>query len=225
MTISQLFTLSNLTDNAASIIIILAGLVLGFIISAVYKKTGPYTKNFLTTIAVLPALTSTVLFAVNGNVGTSVAILGVFSLVRFRSVPGTSREIVSIFFSMAVGLLLSTGNIPFALLVTIIISAVLFFFSKSEFGKEVTDKENLKILIPEDLNYNELFDTILEKYTSEFELIKVKTTNMGSMYELSYDIVISDKSKQKEMIDSLRCKNGNLTISVCKATKNSNELL
>lgn len=159
-------------------IYILIALFLGIFQGYIYKKTGPFTKNFLITISVLPALVSIVLLCVNGNIGSSIAILGVFSLVRFRSIQGNSREILNIFYSMTIGLLCISGNILFAIITTIILGLVLLFFYKSSFFKE-NIVQNLKIIVPESLNYDEMFDIILNEYTDYHKLIRVKTTDMG----------------------------------------------
>lgn len=149
---------------------------------------------------------------VNGNLGTSVAILGAFGLVRFRSVPGTSKEITSVFFAMAIGLATGMGYITFAVMVTIIIGALLLILTKSSFGEAGANMRSVKITIPETLDYTEVFDDLFEKYTKTAILDKVKTTNLGSMFELQYDVELKDNKQEKAFIDELRCRNGNLTI-------------
>lgn len=188
----------------------LASIVIGFLISFTYTKIGKYNKNFIISLTLLPILVCVIIMLVNGNLGTSVAILGAFSLVRFRSLPGNSKEIISIFFSMTMGLIIGTGYILFGLITTLIICILLFILSKSSFGETRMEKM-LKITIPEDLDYQNVFDDIFNKYTKKVSLEKVKTTNMGSLYELTYKIILND-TNEKSLIDELRCRNGNLKI-------------
>lgn len=187
-------------------------LILGIIIAYVHMAHGSYSKNFTVTLAILPALIQVVIMMVNGNLGTSVAALGAFSLVRFRSAPGNSKEICSIFFAMAIGLATGMGYVTFAVLTTFIIGFMLVILFKTSFGEKSAEGKQLKITIPENLDYTEIFDDIFENLTSKVSLDRVKTTNLGSMYELQYNIVLKDKSKEKELIDQLRCRNGNLPI-------------
>lgn len=202
-----------------------AALVLGIILSAVYMLQGSHTKNFAISLAVLPALVQVIILMVNGNLGTSVAVLGAFGLVRFRSVPGNSRDILSVVFAMAIGLATGMGYIGYAVAITVIISAIILILSKTPFGNvsESTEK-NLRITIPENLDYTGIFDDIFKKYTKSAVLQKVKTTNLGSMYELQYNIHMKSLSQEKEMIDEIRCRNGNLTI-ICGKTQPSKDEL
>lgn len=193
-----------------SLICMLAALGLGLIVALTHTLTKKYTKNFIIVLVLLPLLVEVVIMMVNGNLGTSVAILGAFSLIRFRSMPGTSRELLSIFTSMAIGLSLGMGHITFALVFTLISCLTILILSKTTFG-ETKNKQKLKILIPEDLDYEDAFEEIFKKYTKSYEITKVKTTNLGSMYEITYNVELKD-IKPKEFIDELRCKNGNLNI-------------
>ncbi|SFR91906.1 DUF4956 domain-containing protein [Anaeromicropila populeti] len=187
-------------------------LVLGLAIAFIYMLNSNYSKNFVITLALLPALVQIIIALVNGNLGTGVAVMGAFSLVRFRSVPGSSKEITSIFFAMAIGLATGMGFLTFAVLITVIIGAVFLVLSKSSFGEGKTQEKDLKITIPENLDYTNIFDDIFEKYAKKASLERAKTTNLGSMYELCYRITLKDALKEKEMIDEIRCRNGNLTI-------------
>ena len=191
-----------------------ASLALGLIISFVYMKKGSYTKNFVIALALLPALVQAVVMMVNGNLGTGVAVLGAFSLVRFRSVPGGAREIVAIFFAMAVGLAAAMGYLTFAAVMTGVISAAMLLLSSTRFGETPESEKELRITIPEDLDYTGVFDDLFAAYTKEAKLERVKTVNLGSMYELKYKIRLRDVQQEKQLIDELRCRNGNLTI-VC----------
>ena len=201
----------GLTEVLISMIV---AIILGFIIAIVHKKTSRYSKNFLITTSLLPILVEAVMLMVNGNLGTSIAIMGAFSLVRFRSIPGTSKEILIVFFAMAVGLSCGMGQIWFAMLLTLIGSLMLIILSKANiFEKDKTEK-NLKILIPENLDYENVFDDIFKECTNKVILEKTKTTNMGSMFELSYKVSLKENTSEKEFIDKLRTRNGNLKIAL-----------
>lgn len=202
------------TAGTLHFICLAAALLLGFIVAYTYMNTGDYTRNFVQTLVILPVLVAVVMTMINGSIGASVAVLGAFGLVRFRSMQGTSREITYIFFVMAVGLSTSTGYIYFSVVYTIVICMILFSMKKREFGEKKAEEKELRITIPENLDYAGIFDDIFYKYTSKVKLMRVKTTNLGSMYELCYSIRLIEESKEKEMIDALRCRNGNLTI-VC----------
>lgn len=194
-------------------------LILGLIIACVYMSDKNYTKNFVISLTLLPLLVGIVIMMVNGELGTSVAIVGAFSLVRFRSIPGTAKEIAFIFFAMGIGLATGMGFLAFAALMTVIIGVAYILLDRLNFGASKRIRKQLRITIPEDLNYTEVFDDIFEKYTLSNELEKIKTTNMGSMFELYYIIELKDSSKEKEMIDDIRCRNGNLTIICGKVEK------
>ncbi len=199
-------------------------LFLGLIIALVYMSEGKYTKNFTVSLVILPALIQAIIAMVNGNLGTSVAVLGAFSLVRFRSIPGNSKDISYIVFAMAVGLATGVGSIGFAVLMTVVIGTTLFILFKTRFGeKKAIDKE-LKITIAENIDYTTIFDDLFAKYTNKTSLEYVKTTNLGSMYELRYMVVLKDSQEEKKFIDELRCRNGNLPI-VCGRPKTSKEEL
>ena len=165
-----------------------AAIIFGIIIALVHMYSTKCSKNFAITIAVLPLLVQVVIMMVNGNLGTSIAILGSFSLIRFRSMQGNSRELVSIFFAMAIGLAVGMGHIMYAFVFTLITSLALIILQKSSFGMKKNNEKSLKVTIPENLDYTNIFDDIFDKYTNNIELNKIKTTNMGSMFELSYNI-------------------------------------
>lgn len=208
---------SIIASGAITIQVILicmaASIIEGLIISMVYKSCCGGSKNFVVTLAMLPVIVMSVILMVNGNLGAGVAVAGAFSLVRFRSAAGTSKDICGIFFAMAVGLASGMGYIAFSVLITVIVGFLMLVLFKTSFGGAVQSKRDLKVTIPEDLDYEEIFDDIFKKYTESAELIKTKTTNMGSMFELDYEIVMKDDAKQKSFIDEIRCRNGNLTVS------------
>lgn len=197
---------------------------LGVLIAVIYMQQGNYSKNFVMTLAMMPVLVQVVIMMVNGNVGTSVAVLGTFGLVRFRSVPGTSREIANIFFAMAVGLATGMGYLTFAVAMVVVIGGMFLILGKTSFGERKYDEKDLRITIAEDLDYTDIFEDIFAEYTSKCSLEQVKTTNLGSMYELKYHITLKDAKKEKEMIDQLRCRNGNLTIICGKRSTLQEEL-
>ena len=199
----------------SAMICIGAALVLGIISALVYMLSAErYSSNFILTMALLPALVQVVILMTSGNLGSAVAVLGTFSLIRFRSAAGTAKELLGIFFSMAIGLACGMGQIVFAVIITLVISLMLFLLTKLNFGGRHGDEKVLKITIPEDLDYTEIFDDIFAKYTTTAKLQKVKTVNLGSMYELDYDVMLKDNRMEKQMIDDIRVRNGNLNI-VC----------
>lgn len=207
-------TTGNMTIEAAFVCTAVS-LILGVLIAVIYMAQGSrYSKNYVITLALLPALVQVVIMLVNGNLGTGVAIMGAFSLVRFRSLPGSAKEICGIFFSMVIGLATGMGYLTYAAVITVIIGLALLLLSKTHFGEMKTVGKTLKITIPESLDYTDVFDDVMEQYTKSCSLEKVKTTNMGSMYELQYSIELQDVAKEKQFIDELRTRNGNLTI-VC----------
>lgn len=193
-------------------------LIFGLILAVGYMYRCRYTKSFIVTLALLPAVVCVVIMMVNGNVGAGVAVAGAFSLVRFRSVPGTAKEITMLFLAMGAGLIAGMGYLGYALLFTVIMCLLTVVYSLLNFGtrKNTALYKTMNITIPEDLDYTGVFEDLLEEYTSSYELIRVKTTNMGSMFRLTYNLTLKDASKEKEMIDKLRCRNGNLEISVSK---------
>ena len=207
-----------------ALICIVASCVLGGIISLVHMKTTKCTKNFAITLAILPALVQVVIMMVNGNLGTSVAILGSFGLIKFRSMQGNSKEILSVFFAMTIGLAIGMGHIAFATFVTLIISALLLIFSKIRIGRDTENLRRVKILIPENLNYVEVFDEVFSKYTLSNSLEKIKTTNMGSMYELNYVVELKKGINEKEFLDDLRVRNGNLNILLARESEGDEQL-
>lgn len=198
-------------------------LMIGVFLAAIYTYKSQHTKSFVSTLAMLPAVVCVVIMMVNGNVGAGVAVAGAFSLVRFRSVPGTAKEIGAIFLSMGTGLIAGMGYLAYAVLFSFILGAVTLVYQKINFGvsKPVLKDKTLRIEIPENLNYTNVFDDLLEKYTKKYELMYVKTTNLGSLFKLAYNITLKDVSLEKEFIDELRCRNGNLEISMLRQEVNT----
>ncbi len=217
---------ANLSLNITGMLICMAvSLVLGILIAVTYMLCSEkYSKSFVITLAILPILVQMVIMMVNGNLGTGVAILGAFSLVRFRSLPGTSREIGTIFFSMAVGLATGMGYIGYAAIFTVVVAVVFVLLSKTGFGDKKEEAKQLKVIIPENLNYSGLFDDIFDKYAKSAKLDRAKTTNLGSMFELVYRIELKKNADEKAMIDEIRTRNGNLTVSCGTVEKDILEL-
>lgn len=211
--LKSIFNSESITlDLDKLLLCMVSAIILGIVIALVHKKTTNTSKNFIETIAILPILIAVVIMMVNGNLGTGVAVAGAFSLVRFRSVPGNSKEIMTVFFAMAIGLALGMGHIAFAIIVTIIVC--IFILILNYINKNVKNIQSLTILIPENLDYNNLFDETLKKYTNSYKIEKIKTTNMGSLFELNYLIELKNNINTKQFIDELRIMNGNLKISL-----------
>ena len=205
----------NLNDLSSFLLSLLFALIAGLIMAFGYTVKNRYTKSFVLTIALLPSIVCVVIMVVNGNIGAGIAVMGAFSLVRFRSAPGTAKEIIMIFSAMGAGLLTGMGSLPLAIIFSIILTGIFILYNCVTFGKGGQEKfKVLTVTIPEDLDYSEIFDDIFAEYTSSYELIKVKTTNMGSMFRLTYNISLRDPKKEKAMIDRLRERNGNLDITV-----------
>lgn len=199
-------------------------LVLGLVIALLYKMSGAHIGSFVVILAILPLLVQSIIMIINGNLGTSVAILGAFGLVRFRSAPGSAREIGFVFFAMAVGLAVGMGFLSLALIITIVVGIVILLLEKINFGSAASKERELRITIPEDLNYTGIFDDLFLSYTRYTRLERVKTTNMGTMYELSYRVEMKKAEEEKNFIDELRCRNGNLAIIFGLVQREKNEL-
>ncbi|MFV0352663.1 MAG: DUF4956 domain-containing protein [Oscillospiraceae bacterium] len=202
----------------------LASLVLGVIVALVYMVRNTYTKNFVLTIALLPVLIQAVILLVNGNLGTGVAVMGAFSLVRFRSAPGSAREISSIFFAMAIGLATGMGYIAYAVLFTIIVGLIMLLYTLLDFGEKSGNVKTLNVTIPENLDYANLFTDLFTSYTKSARLERVKTSSLGSLFELQYTIVLKDPQTEKQFIDEIRTRNGNLNISCGRSLPAREEL-
>ena len=203
-------------DIGTFLISIGTALVLGLITALFYTYRSTYSKGFVVTLATLPAVVAAIIMMVSGSLGASVAVAGTFSLVRFRSAPGSAKEIAAIFLAMASGLACGMGYPAYGALFTVIMCVVTLIYNAVRFGekKNIELRRILSITVPEDLNFGDVFDDIMNKYTSEWKLMKVKTTNLGSLNRLTYDIVFRENGSEKPMIDELRTRNGNLEISV-----------
>jgi hypothetical protein len=193
-------------------------LLLGLLIALCYMFRARYTKSFVVTLATLPAVVCVVIMMVNGNIGAGVAVAGAFSLVRFRSIPGTAKDIGMLFLAMGVGLITGMGYLGYALLFTVVLCLVHILYGLVRFGGEGKRRayRSFRITVPEDLDYTGVFEELFDAYAYSCELVQVKTTNMGSMFRLTYEVVLKDATKEKELIDQIRCRNGNLEVNVCK---------
>lgn len=220
---SDLTQVISLTDF---LLCVCSALVIGLISAAFYMYRTKYTKSFAATLALLPAIVCVVILMVNGNVGTGVAVAGAFSLVRFRSVPGSAKEIGAIFLAMGTGLIVGMGYIGYAFLCAVLLGFASALLNGLDFGskKNAARYKTLHITIPEDLDYTHVFTPVLEQYTSNYTLTQVKTTNMGSLFKLTYDLTLCHAGEEKEMIDALRCRNGNLEISISNQETSTNAL-
>lgn len=200
-----------------AIIIIVEAFVLGVVIGLCYIFTQnkyDYSKEYIVAIAILPAIVSLVIMLVGSSVARALSLAGAFALVRFRSAQGTAKEIAFVFFAMSIGLAAGLGFVYLAPTAVAIICTCIIAICKSKIGEKKHSRKVLKITIPEDLNYDGIFDDLLKEYTTYYTLARVRTTNMGSLYELTYYVVVKNGFSEKEFIDAMRCRNGNLNISL-----------
>ena len=202
----------------------IASIILGLVCALIYMYKHDYSKNFVVTLALMPVIVQMVITLVNGNLGAGVAVMGVFNLVRFRSIAGTAKDIGSVFLAMAIGLATGMGYIGVAAILTVVVGVFNIIYVTTPFGQGKAAAKLLKITVPEDLDFEGMFDEVIAKYTSSFELLTVATSNMGSLYQLEYSVSMRQDGLQKEMIDELRCLNGNLKISL-GSPKTSREVL
>ncbi len=209
-----LMTSLRMTSAENVLLGLVCALVMGLLVSMVYMFRSTYTKSFVMTLVMLPAITQVIIVLVNGNVGTGLAIMGAFSLVRFRSVPGSAREIGSLFLAMSLGLFVGSGYIWLGFAFLLVMGVAMLVMSLTPFGLPRREMKALKISVPENLDYDGLFDDLLNKYCKPWSLERVRTTNMGSLYELTFHVTLAKDIKTKEMFDELRCRNGNLPIAL-----------
>lgn len=216
--LSSTFTLETF------LICTVTSLILGAVLAWVHGRFNNSSKGFVMTLAMLPVVVQMVILLVNGNLGTGVAVMGAFSLIRFRSVPGSAKEISSLFTSMAIGLATGTGYITAAVIFAVIVGLVSILYNTTGFGEPRTQEKELKITVPEGVDYMTVFNDIFREYTKKADLLRAKTSNMGSLYKLQYQIILKDPAKEKAFMDELRCRNGNLDISCGRITTNGEEL-
>ena len=221
--LESILTTTTLT-LAQYLILTVGSLLLGLISALVYMHRNTYTKGFVLALVLLPTVVQTVILLVSGNLGAGVAVAGTFSLVRFRSVPGGAREIAAIFTAMAIGLATGMGYIAVAALLTIVIGLASLVMIRLRFGDQDENHRRLRVTMPEDLDYTNVYDDVFAEFTTQAELRKVKTTNLGSMFELQYDVTLRDPGQEKRFLDALRTRNGNLNIVLSRMPGNSEEL-
>lgn len=216
-------SMTNVISLGDFLLCVVCALAVGLLLAACYMYRTRYTKSFVATLALLPSVVCVVIMMVNGNVGAGVAVAGAFSLVRFRSVPGTAKEIGAIFLAMGTGIIVGMGYLGYAILCAAVLGGASALYSRLDFGctKKSALQKTLQITIPEDLDYTGVFDDILRQYASEYELVQMKTTHMGSLFRLTY---LRAANQEKQFLDELRCRNGNLEISVSKQVTETGEL-
>lgn len=211
-------------DPAMMMLAIGVSLLLGLVIAKVYQFKTVYSKSFVMSLALLPTLIAIVIFLVNGSLGAGVAVMGAFSLIRFRSAPGGAKELVSIFLVMTIGIAIGMGHLVFATVFTLIMSLAMLLLEVVNFGQMKHSMRQLTIVIPESLDYESIFDDIFNKAANHVELANVKTSDMGSLFKIKYILQLNGRMTEKELIDALRTRNGNLEIAIsCYITK-ENEL-
>lgn len=223
----QLFNdvFTGTTINPASMFgAIGVGLVLGLILAKVYQYKTIYSKSFMMTLVMLPTLIAIVIFLVNGSLGAGVAVMGAFSLIRFRSAPGGAKELLAIFLAMTIGIAVGMGYLIFASVFTIIMSVVMLLLETVNFGQMKHSMRQVTVVIPESLDYEMVFDDIFQKATNYVELANVKTSDMGSLFKIKYIVQLNGTMTEKELVDALRTRNGNLEIAISRYVTKENEL-
>ena len=211
-------------DPAMMMLAIGVSLLLGLVVAKVYQFKTVYSKSFVMSLALLPTLIAIVIFLVNGSLGAGVAVMGAFSLIRFRSAPGGAKELVSIFLVMTIGIAIGMGYLVFATVFTLIMSLVMLLLEVVNFGQMKHSMRQLTVVIPESLDYESIFDDIFNKAANHIELANVKTSDMGSLFKLKYIIQLNGRMTEKELIDALRTRNGNLEIAISRYITKENEL-
>lgn len=207
------------------LLIMASALVLGALEALCYRRNNPCTRSFAVTLAMLPAVVSVIILMVSGSIGAGVAVAGTFSLVRFRSAPGSAKEIAAVFIAMAIGLACGMGCPGLAALFTLIMCAAELLYSRIGFGEEKDNlQKTLSVTLPESLEYSDIFDDLFAEYTSEAKMTRVKTTNLGSLNRLTYDVTLRKPGTEKALIDAIRCRNGNLEVSLGSRMPETNEL-
>ena len=211
-------------DPAMMLLAIGVSLLLGLVVAKVYQFKTVYSKSFVMSLALLPTLIAIVIFLVNGSLGAGVAVMGAFSLIRFRSAPGGAKELVSIFLVMTIGIAIGMGYLVFATVFTLIMSLVMLLLEVVNFGQMKHSMRQLTVVIPESLDYESIFDDIFSKAANHIELANVKTSDMGSLFKIKYIIQLNGRMTEKEFIDALRTRNGNLEIAISRYITKENEL-
>ena len=207
--------LTNTISPGHFLLCIGVSLAVGLMLCAMTLWRSHSSRSLMVTLAILPAVVCVVIMMVNGNVGTGVAVAGTFNLVRFRSAPGSAWEISAIFVAMGTGLITGMGYLGYGVLFALIMGAAMMLYNLLTTRGGDTPYRTLHITIPEDLDYAGVFEPVLSQYTRQYSLTQVKTTNMGSLFKLTYDLTLKQPGGEKALMDQLRLRNGNLEISLC----------
>ncbi len=214
-------TTSTSISLTSALLTIIISFVLGGIISFTYMKSsnkGVYSQNFALTLVLLPTVIAIIILLVGSNVARAFSLAGAFSIIRFRSTAGDPKDIGYVLFTMAAGLACGVGFFGYALLFTIILCLLMIILYYIDFGKKNTSQKLLKITIPEDLDYEGAFDDIFNEFTTNYVLRKIKTMDLGSLFQLVYVVTMDNGINSKEFLDALRCRNGNLNITLSMYT-------
>lgn len=203
---------------------IVASMFMGLILSIVFMYRNTYTRSFISALVLIPAVETVVIMLVNDNLGVGLSVAGSFALIRFRSVKGNAKELVAVFIAMTIGIICGTGYVALAVIFTVLLCVVMFALTLTGFGQMSENERYLKITIPESLNYDEVFDDVLNEYASSWQLDSIKTLTLGSLFRLDYTLTMKDPSEMKKMIDELRTRNGNLEIMCSRPAVNREEL-
>ena len=203
-----------------------AAIALGILIACCYMFKNEYSRNLIISVSIMPVIVSMLIMLVTlqAQLNAAIAIGGVFALTRFRSAQGTSKEITQILLAMATGLIIGLGYIAIAAILVVVVEAMCIIFNLTKFGEANAKRRTLKVTIPEELDYNDIFDDLFDKYTLNASLIKVKLKNLGTLFQLTYDITLKDVKQEKQFIDEIRVRNANLDILCSKVISNSDEL-
>ncbi|MCL1787877.1 MAG: DUF4956 domain-containing protein [Defluviitaleaceae bacterium] len=200
----------------------LCTLVFGMVIALLYVLQNKRSKTMAVALVIMPAIVQAIIMLVSGNIGAGIAVAGAFNLVRFRSAPGNAKDIGYIFFAMVIGFIAGMGFLLFSAIFLVLIGATLFIAVSLVMEKGET--RALRIVLPENLDFNGLFDDVFTKYAKNVNLTKVRTTNMGSLYELSYTLQLNDANEVKAFIDEIRCRNGNLNVLLSQRSDDTDDL-
>ena len=220
---------NNILVNISSDITVLSALttifsavILGVIVTVIYYKTqddATYQRSMAVTLLMLPVILSVIILFVGSNIARAFSLAGTLSIIRFRSAPGDPKDIGFIFFDIAAGLACGVGLYAYGFMFVIILGILLVIVEKGRFFEKKYIQKTLKITIPENLNYEGAFDDILQKYTKKYSLMKIKTTDLGSLFELNYHVTMEEGQNEQEFLNELRVRNGNLNIILAIAPK------
>lgn len=216
----------SITQNGLDVVNFLVctgvALILGLLTALAFSYRAQFSRSFSLTLSILPAIVQVVIMMVSGSIGAGVAVAGTFSLVRFRSEPGTARQICALFLAVSLGIVLGMGYVFLALIFFAIMAVFTMLLTRVGFGEDRDNKRDLRITIPESLDYEGIFDDIFDTYTRSHTLERVRTTNMGTLYELRYTVILKDDKAIKAFLDEIRTRNGNLTVICGRVATESN---